>query len=96
MEKAICPECKNDLREVGIQFVESGAYIYYVNLDKDGDINYQLDESVIDDSYYICENCRKFLPLEEEDVIKILKNKKGRKKQLNKIWKHISSNRKKS
>jgi len=80
MEKAICSECKKDLREVGIQFVESDTCVYYVNLDKDGGINYQLDGDVIDDSYYICGNCKKFLPLKKEDVIKILKNKKGRKK----------------
>jgi len=73
MKKNICPNCKKNLKEVGIKFIESGAYIYWVDLDKNKEIDYQLDESIIEDSSYYCGNCDEFLPLNEEDVIKILK-----------------------
>jgi len=80
--KPVCPECGVELEEGTILFVQTGTYVYKVRFPAPGDIEYDLDETHVDESYFTCASCGAELPYDEGEIIEIagIKPTKSRKR----------------
>jgi predicted RNA-binding Zn-ribbon protein involved in translation (DUF1610 family) len=68
----VCPECGTELSEDTILFVQTGTYVYKVRSLAPGDIEYDLEETHVDESYFTCGNCGEELPYDEGEIIEII------------------------
>ena len=69
-----CLKCDKDVKETGIGYAERGEMIYDVSLDVQGDLQWEQDEMIGNgQGYFFCRNCGTLLEIDEEAVIKILK-----------------------
>ncbi len=72
-DKHFCPNCKEDLREVGVGYGQQGTQFYNVTIDKRG-VVYKNDEFQADDGgEFYCNDCGDYLGIADEDeIIKLL------------------------
>jgi len=80
--KPVCPECGAELNEDTLLFVQTGTYVYKIRFLAPGDIEYDLEETHVDESFFTCGVCGKELPYDEGEIIEIAgpKSTKTRKR----------------
>ena len=72
VKKDLCPYCKKDLVKVGIGFSQAGVMTYRVSSDGER-LEYDTNEfGDQDGGEFYCQDCGMTLPLDEDEVIKIM------------------------
>jgi hypothetical protein len=82
-EKPVCPECGAELSEDTLLFVQTGTYVYKIRFLAPGDIEYDLEETHVEESFFTCGVCGEKLPYDEGDIIELVgPRRSGARKRL--------------